>query len=146
MEIEVGEYIKTKTGFIGKVISKHGGYGLHYELDVKKEIQDNFMNGIVHEDNIAKHSKNIIDLIEYRDLIKFKNPIKVSTIKNDKEKEIKFLDAYFCDGFMDYEGNKDTFMLYNLDYVINTKNIKNEDIDYILTHEQIVQNCYRLEE
>lgn len=140
----IGEYVRTKTGYIGKIVGRHGGYGLYYELDVKKELQDNMMEGIVHEDNIIKHSKNIIDLIEYRDLIKFKNPIKVSTIKSDKEKEIKFLDAYFCDGFMDYEGNKDTFVLYNLDHVINTKNIKNEDIDYILTYEQTNSNCYRL--
>lgn len=134
MEIEVGEWVRNKNGVIIKV----DWVGHAIVTDVK--------DITIPKNDIVKHSKNLIDLIEYRDLIKFKNSIKVSTIKDDKEKEIKFLDAYFCDGFMDYEGNEDTFILYNLDYVINTKNIKNEDIDYLLTYEQIVQHCYRLEE
>ena len=66
MNIKVGDYVRTKSGFIGKVIGRHGGYGLHYELDVNKEIQENLMNGIVREDNITKHSFNLIDLIEVR--------------------------------------------------------------------------------
>ncbi len=66
MEIEVGDFVRTKSGFIGKVIARHGGYGLYYELNIKKEIQNNMMNGIVHEDNIVKHSKHIIDLIGER--------------------------------------------------------------------------------
>lgn len=69
MDIKVEEYVRTKSGFIGKVIGRHGGYGLHYELDVNKEIQENFMNGIVHEDNIIKHSFNLVDLIEVGDTI-----------------------------------------------------------------------------
>ena len=66
MKIKVGEYVRTKSGFIGKVIGRHGGYGLHYELDVNKEIQENLMNSIVREDYITKHSFNLIDLIEVR--------------------------------------------------------------------------------
>ena len=66
MDIKKGDYVRTKSGFIGKVIGRHGGYGLHYELDVNKEIQENLMNGIVREDNITKHSFNLIDLLEVR--------------------------------------------------------------------------------
>ena len=69
MDIKVEDYVRTKSGFIGKVIGRHGGYGLHYELDVNKEIQENLMNGIVREDNITKHSFNLIDLIEVEDIV-----------------------------------------------------------------------------
>ncbi len=68
-EIKINEYVRTKSGFIGRVIARHGGYGLHYELDIKKELQDNMMNGIVHEDNIKDHKDNIIDLIEAGDYV-----------------------------------------------------------------------------
>lgn len=134
MEIEVGEFVRTDKGII-----------YQYNKTIKKDIQlQDFL--LCNNGRIVKHSKQLIDLIGYRDLIKFKNTIKVSTIKDDKEREMRFLDAQFCDGFTEYQGNKDTFIVYDVEYVINTKNIKNEDIDYILTHEQFEKNCYRLEE
>lgn len=146
MEIEVGDFVRTKnqgikridTIFENKTVNKYG-YEVGSDWDGK-------WYSYIKTTDIVKHSKQLIDLIEYRDLIKFKNPIKVSTIKSDKEKEMRFLDAQFCDGFTEYQGNEDTFIVYDVEYVINTKDIKNEDIDYILTHEQINQNCYRLEE
>ena len=118
-EIEIREYVRTKTGFIGKIISRHGGYGLHYELDVKKEIQDNFMNGIVHEDYIAKHSKNIIDLIEVGDVIEVYKDISKYEVIGKNGKYIETLEDR---------------------YVVI------EDIKSILTKEQFNQNCYEVEE
>ena len=84
MKIEIGEYVRTKSGFIGKVITRHGGYGLHYELNIKKEIQNNMMNGIVREDNIVKHSKHIIDLIEVGDYVNGKYVKEINQYKNGK--------------------------------------------------------------
>lgn len=40
--IEVGEYVRTKSGFIGKIITRQGGYELRYKLDIDKEIQSNW--------------------------------------------------------------------------------------------------------
>ena len=61
-EIEVGEYIRTKDGHIGKLLN-------YDENDIYfGDIECNFMIGgmpIVKED-IKAHSKNIIDLIEER--------------------------------------------------------------------------------
>lgn len=116
MDIKIGEYVRTKSGFIGKVIGRHGGYGLHYELDVNKEIQENFMNSIVHEDNIVKHSKNIIDLIEVGDYV--------------NGKYVKEINQY-----------KDGKSIIALIGIIDEKNIKT-----ILTHEQYNANCYKIEQ
>jgi len=98
-KIEIGDYVRTKSGFIGKVIARHGGYGLHYELDVKKEIQHNFMNGITHKDNIAKHSKNIIDLIEKDDWINGQH------VQEVKAKNKYVMVGNGIDGFQVWEEN-----------------------------------------
>ena len=60
MKIEVGEYIRTKQGTIGKTIEKYEKYcviaNTRGEIDVPYE-------------NIVNHSKNIIDLIETGDYV-----------------------------------------------------------------------------
>ena len=60
MNIEIGEYIRTKQGTIGKAIEKYDKYcviaNTRGEIDVPYE-------------NIVKHSKNIIDLIEEGDYV-----------------------------------------------------------------------------
>ncbi|MCI8700038.1 MAG: hypothetical protein HFJ47_01690 [Clostridia bacterium] len=122
-KIEIGEYVRTKTGHIGKIIGRHGGYGLHYELDVKKELQNNMINGIVREDNILKHNKNIIDLIEVGDFV---NGYTVITI-NHKEQYI-------------------TTLLVNNFGEKAIKVLQDNEIKTILTKEWYNQNCYRLEE
>lgn len=69
MEIEVGEYIRTNKG-IAKITKNSIGkidYFTYYDID--KEIDD--INYIQKED-VIKHSKNIIDLIEVRRLCKWK--------------------------------------------------------------------------
>lgn len=88
-EIKINDYIRTKSGFIGKVIGRHGGYGLHYELDIKEELQDNMMNGIVHEDNVLKHNSNIKELIKESDILKYQiyiwSPAKIGEVKKYKD-------------------------------------------------------------
>lgn len=76
MNIEVGEYIRTKGGIIGKVQYVREGYKYRtntghvatgqesYLLDNKKQ------RGSISKPYITKHSKNIIDLIEVGDIVK----------------------------------------------------------------------------
>lgn len=123
--IKVGEYVRTKSGFIGKVIGRHGGYGLHYELDVDKEIQENFMNGIVHEDNIVKHRKNIIDLIEVGDIVEYQ----VNSLSKLKIGRVK--------SYRDARSNKEYLGVEGFD-------ITKIYIKSILTHEQYNANCYKV--
>ena len=127
MDIKIGEYVRTKSGFIGKVIGRHGGYGLHYELDVNKEIQENFMNSIVHEDNIVKHSKNIIDLIEVGDIVEYQ----VNSLSKLKIGRVK--------SYRDARSNKEYLGVEGFD-------ITKIYIKSILTHEQYNANCYKIEQ
>ena len=125
MNIKVGDYVRTKSGFIGKVIGRHGGYGLHYELDVNKEIQENLMNGIVREDNITKHSFNLVDLIEVGDILEIELSEEFVE-RNDKKVLTQLGDVY----------TKETLQ----------KDIDNgiiQEIKKVLTHQQFEQNCYK---
>lgn len=57
--IKVGEYVRTKSGKIDKVINNN--YYMPQYIECEK--------GIVDKENIVKHSKNIIDLIEVGDIV-----------------------------------------------------------------------------
>ena len=75
-KIEVGEYVRTEEGYIG-ILIEHIPNALNYlKIDVGKEIRrDNGMS-----DNYIytrygfqlKHSKQLIDLIEVGDIIKYR--------------------------------------------------------------------------
>lgn len=66
MEIEVGEYVKTKNGEIHKIIEINNP---NDELWTYYKFENNMGN---YKENIVKHSKNIIDLIEERRLCEWK--------------------------------------------------------------------------
>lgn len=89
----------------------------------------------IYEDLIINHSQNLIDLIEYGDLVKFKT-VKVTDMRDGKEREFNFIDAKFCDGWTD---NK---MIYDMDYLID-KN-QSSQIEWVLTREQISNNRYKV--
>ena len=57
--IEVGEYVRTKSGKIDKVINNN--YYMPQYIECEK--------GIVDKENIVNHSKNIIDLIDIGDYV-----------------------------------------------------------------------------
>lgn len=76
MEIEVGEYVRTKMGTIGK---------FKYYGDDKENIYFKNDRGTtcVYEKEIVKHSKNIIDLIEEGDYV---NGVKILEVRRtDKD-------------------------------------------------------------
>ena len=108
MEIEVDDYIRTKNGKIRKVKSTVAQYYITDRLN----ISDN--NQFVKED-IVKHSRNIIDLIEVGDIV---NGERILDITGD----------YIHTN----ETNHNKFYL--------AKHIKT-----ILTKEQYQANCYTVE-
>lgn len=77
MKIEIGEYARTKDGRIGKLDEiYHAGRGNRfYGEDLDKNYYSIKYNsdeyGRYSDEEIIKHSKNIIDLIEIGDLIKY---------------------------------------------------------------------------
>lgn len=75
MKIEIGEYVRTKDGYIGKLV-EYIPEALNYlKIDIGREIKhsddtvDNFI--YTRYGFQLKHSKNIIDLIELGDLVEF---------------------------------------------------------------------------
>lgn len=108
--IEVGEYARTKSGEIGKVTKIIDGMV--------------FINTNQYWSHIAKHSKNIIDLIEVGDYV---NGFKILDIT-----EIE-------------DNNKKVFLISRVGFQDICKIWGDENIETILTHEQFEANYYKVE-
>lgn len=66
MEIKVGDYIRTKAGYIGEVININDFRDPETKICVDFGKPDYIFIG---EKNITKHSPNIIDLVEKGDIV-----------------------------------------------------------------------------
>lgn len=119
-KIEVGEYVRTNKGRIGKVVEIRLGFNKDLQLyqDIYK--LDNGLWTIL--DYIVKHSKKLIDLIEVGDIV---NGMEVLDIHKPRDLwesiEIRVDSRY-------------------------TNFILAEDIKTILTKEQYLANCYKVGE
>ena len=139
-EIETGEYVRTEEGYIGKFIG-YVPYTLNY---LKIDLGRGIINYIYTRDVFQlKHSHNLIDLIEYGDLVKFKGwgsvkGIDVTDMRTNEKINLVFPDAEFCDGWTD------NCMIYDLDYLVEKD--QSNKIDWILTHEQIENSYYKVKE
>ena len=114
--IEIGDYIRLKNGDIGKYFIRQF---INYI-----DINDNLW-GIDIENDIVKHSKNIIDLIEVGDYVNGEKVEKINepSLANDYNRLI------FCN---EREGE------YNL--------LLNREIKNVVTKEQFKNIEYRLED
>lgn len=119
-EIEVNEYVRTNNNYIRKVIAERlNGYLV--DVSYYNEIIDDTTLGIIGKEDIKKHSKNLIDLIEVGDIVKDEyNKYEVAFVKDDK---------IYCND-------------YNLDDSLVT--LREQDIKAILTKEQMEDNCYKV--
>ena len=120
MDIKIGEYVRTRDcknlpSLIGKVISIDNDM-LH--LDCFEPSQ------VILADDIIKHSKNIIDLIETGD----------------------FVNRNFIDYIDEDDGELILKYNWNEEYNVLDMKIKNDEIISVLTKEQYNQNCYKVEE
>lgn len=123
MEIEVGDWIRSKDGFIGKVqkISYDNMEKSNYYICEKDNVMaSNYL------ENIAKNSKNIIDLVEVGDYV--------------NEKKVKQIAMF--EGFPDYP----KLIFTDKKYLIPGETIENKDIKTIVTHEQMASIEYKVEE
>lgn len=121
--MNVGEYVRTKDGYIGKITKIEQNERIHYMQ--KLIYTDNWKDlDMVLEETIIKSSPQIIDLIEKNDYINGNKIIKIS---------------------QDHCGR--TILIYGYDdsekQVIIT--IYEEDIKTIVTHEQMEAMQYRVE-
>ena len=115
-KIEAGEYVRTKDGIIDKVDALYGMIENTVHLENLKWFDIK---------NIVKHSKQLIDLIEVKDVIKYRinNISKILETKG------------YVEGIVDIS---DEEMLQKI------KSDKNYHILEILTKEIYMANCYKV--
>lgn len=124
-EIEVGEFVRTDKGEIAKVTSV-AKETLGEILGANEYRSIGFCNTEPYVyGNIVKHSKQRIDLIEVKDVIKYRIN-NISTILETKG---------YVEGIVDIS---DEEMLQKI------KSDKNYHILEILTKEQYMANCYKV--
>ena len=89
-EAEVSDYIRTNKGNIYKVEDIDEIF-IYVDREVKYIEETNTSVNYVHKDNITKHSKNIIDLIEVGDYV---NGYKVDEVRVSCFNSIIFCNIY----------------------------------------------------
>lgn len=128
MEIEVGEFVRlARNQGINKIIEIEDGNRYILDEDIADEYGDFtcVLKKNELDEEVLKHSKNIIDLIEVDDYVNGK----------------RVTDYYFV-------GTQKVLVLDNekVAYEENENFVPNLAIKSILTKEQFEGNCYRLEE
>lgn len=128
--MKVGDYVRTETGEIGKIT--------YFEGNMVRVDCDKFITYKSNHNEITKISPNIIDLVEYMDLLWLEHPIKLY----DSDTTIGLFNPVRCDGFTTFEDGTHCIIL-NLDYIVDIKDLK---IKGIITHEQIESMEYKVKE
>lgn len=138
MELNVGNYVRTKYGIIAKLIEirPYLEYGETIETkvcDFDKNI-DGYNNGVDFDyakEIIIKSRPKIIDLIEENDLLK----IEYFSLRYNKRVTRLFEVDYMDDKFMCIKNSYCDFMLVNKEFNEDDKEL-NPIIKSVLTHEQ----------
>lgn len=116
MDIEVGDYVRTKSGEIGIFVEYRDD-----KFFCKIKIKNTYYTPPI--STITKHSKNIIDLIEVGDFVNGYRVLEMFKFQNDKY----------------------AVTICKSDFKSICRIWSEEDIETILTKEQYSQNCYTVE-
>mgnify|MGYP004559524491 CR=1 FL=1 len=124
--IEVEEYVRlARNQGINKIIDKKGDmYVLRENIVNKYGYVENFLYEQELKKEIVKHRKQLIDLIEVKDIVN-------GHLIIDKYEDV---DEY---------GNDFWCLIIEDDSLLN-RSIREEDIQTILTKEQYMANCYEI--
>lgn len=133
MELKEGMYVRTHQG-IAKIVEKPNISVVVWNdrkviyVDENGHPVPTSFNFFVFEDEITAFSFNIIDLIEYMDLLEIENSVKLY----GENKTVALFNPVRCDGFTEFEDGTHCIIL-NLDYLVDVKDLK---IKSVLTKEQ----------
>ena len=137
--MNIGDYVRTKKG-IAKIIDKLDNERFSYPgawvTDTYLEIYDD--TKYIYDEGIIKSSPQIIDLIEYMDMLYLKKPIKIY----GTNKTVKLFNPVRCDGFTTYDDGTHCIIL-DLDHIVDVNDL---EIEAVVTHEQMEAMQYRVEE
>ena len=117
MKLEVGQFVRLKSGYICKIININD----FREPNMKYGVEASYLKDImfIGDDDILKASHNIIDLIKVGDYI---NGSWVNEIVDGKPIHEDYNDPFYSFGW------------------------ENDDIKSVITHEQIEQMAYKVGE
>ena len=130
MEIEIGDYVRTKDGYIAKAVERDTTNWLYFDNSIMELGDDKFsnLNELEQKERVIAHSKNIIDLLEEGD----------------------FVNGMMIEEFADYdEGIYLGVPIYTdalMDTIEEVRPLDSIEIKTILTKEQYMNNCYVVEE
>ena len=135
MKLEVGMYVRTKVGNIGKIIDYHGDVTDYfwgcYETDLTESLSKNYITEV----DILKASNNIIDLIEVGDYV---NGCYVSNKRASVNEHLgghpKGIGIIKCNAYFNQGNYNDCKFEW----------IEEKDIKSIITKEQFKSMEYRL--
>ncbi len=122
--IEVNEYVRTKKGIIGELISETLSYPEPSEWKLK--VNNTEIVIVESEDYPVNHSKQLIDLIEVGDYV--------------NGREVKHIAMF--EGFPDYP----KLIFVDETHLISDDTCENDEIQTILTKERYMVNCYKVGE
>lgn len=128
-DIGIGEYVRTRNGYIIKVDEKTVIFDMGYK-EQYVDMETTIYGFTWEEEEIVKHSKQLIDLIEVGDVIKY--------FSNYLGRAIKTEVNYTCNRENDYKWGLGYIGTNIDDYIMI------EDIKEILTKEQYQANCYKV--
>lgn len=123
MRLKCGEYVRTKNGIIDKVERFSVGCCVWHCENGMCIDECNCIG--THLEDIVKHSKQLIDLIEVKDVIKYR----INNISTTLETK------GYVEGIVD---------ISNKEMLQRIKNDKNYEVLEILTHQQYMANCYKV--
>ena len=116
MKLEVGQFIRLKSGYICKIININD----FREPNMKYGVEANYLKDVmfIGDDDVVKASYNIIDILEVGDMV---NSLIVAKISEDNETKKKYINLYgsLCEW-------------------------ENKDIKSVITHEQMEQMAYKV--
>lgn len=141
-EIKVGEYVRTKKGYISKIIDIDDYYiWFNSAIDTESGMAVFELSNMEFEELVVKHSPNIIDLIEDEDfvILEYKSPKYRERIK-------RIFEVSKIDEYISFENVHCGFNCKVGDKKIIDNICKNVKIKSIVTHEQFQSLEYRLEE
>lgn len=119
--IEVNEYVRTNSGLIFKVNE------ITYDEEYKDYLYKESFLLVDWKENIVKHSKQLIDLIEVGDYV---NGLEVEQVLKVRE-------------FKGFRGSK-KFAFTHIKFSLPGGMIEDKEIRTILTKEQYMANCYKV--
>lgn len=123
MKLEVGMYVRTKDGIIDKVIIDYNGHCANPNCEYKHiSCAKNYYD----EDTVTKSSYNIIDILKVGDYV--------------NGYEVKDIDDAFDDIALNVKKPR------IVPYIDNIKNAYIDNIKSVITHEQMEQMEYKVEE